>query len=146
MARFRTTPIALTVDTAVDPAVDASGRLITTSVDASGNSIDTGPRTMVATAAVASNQVAKAAPGVLYGLNVAVGASAGYVMLFDAVAFPANGAVTPKKVFQVAANSFVDLKWERGLKFTTGIVVGFSTTGPYTLTASATAFIETETV
>jgi hypothetical protein len=107
---------------------------------------DQSPLTPVATAAVAGSQIAKASAGTLYGFNVAAGASAGFVMLFDSATVPAEGAVTPKKVFQLAANATLDRSWDRGLVFSTGIVIVFSTTGPYTKTISNTAFIESEIV
>lgn len=102
--------------------------------------------TPVATTAVSGSQIAKATAGKLYGLNVVAGASAGYVMVYDSATVPADGATTPKKVFPVAANAGVSYSWDRGLTFTAGIVIVFSTTGPYTKTISATAFIESEVI
>lgn len=103
-------------------------------------------QTPVATAAAAAAQVAKAAPGVLYGLNVVSGASAGYVMIFNLAAKPADGTVTPSKCYALAANSSLQMGWDKGLSFSVGIVIVFSTTGPYTKTESATAFIESEVI
>lgn len=97
--------------------------------------------TPVASAAASGGEVIKATPGNLYGVNVASGASAGFVMLIDAVAVPADGAVAPKKCWHVAANATIDHKWVVPIRFNAGIVVVFSTTGCYSKTASATAFI-----
>lgn len=66
-------------------------------------------------------------------------AASGWVLLFDAVALPANGAVTPKWFFQMGANSSMATSFNPPWQFATGIVAGFSTTGPFVLTASATA-------
>lgn len=86
----------------------------------------------------------------LRALTVKNGASAGFVMVFDAASLPGNGAVTsctssatarPCLMWCVplAANSAVAVEWDSPLRFTTGIVAGFSTTGCDTITASATA-------
>lgn len=102
--------------------------------------------TPVATAVASGSQIAKAAAGKLYGLNVVAGASAGFVMVFDSATVPADGTVTPKKVFPIAANAGVSYSWDRGLIFSSGIVIVFSTTGPFTKTISLTAFIESEVI
>jgi hypothetical protein len=95
-----------------------------------------------ATAAVNSALVLKASAGNLYGLNIVAGASAGYVMLFDATSAPGDGAVTPKYCLPIAANAGIDLNWRSmPMAFATGITAVFSTTGCYSKTASATAFI-----
>lgn len=97
--------------------------------------------TPVAAAAVSGGVVLKATPGNLYGINVASGASAGFVLLIDAAAVPADGAVTPKKCWHVAANATIDRQWTVPVRFGTGIVAVFSTTGCFSKTISATAFI-----
>ena len=92
--------------------------------------------------AVTSGIVLKTGTAVLAGMNVTTGAAAGYVLVFDAAAVPADGAVTPLRCLPVAANTGVDINFRGSpLKFDTGAVVVFSTTGCYTKTASATAFI-----
>lgn len=99
--------------------------------------------TPVVTSAVASNLVVKASAGNLYGFQVTSGASAGYVLLFNATSLPADGAVTPIKCYAIAANSTIGVDFRPGppVRFGTGITIGFSTTGCFTLTASTTAFI-----
>lgn len=99
----------------------------------------------VATAAVASNQVARAAGANLYRWTVTSGASAGYVMIFDATSAPADGAVTPKQCYVLAANSTLrDNIGDFAERYSVGITIVFSTTGCYSKTASATAFISSQ--
>lgn len=102
--------------------------------------------TYSATAAAASSLVLKAAAGVLYGFQVTTGASAGYVMVFDATSAPADGAVTPVKCYSVPATTTMAASWGSSpLTFATGITVVFSTgANCFTKTASATAFISGE--
>jgi len=96
----------------------------------------------VRTTAVASNIVLKASAGNLYSINIVTGASAGYLMVFDAVAAPADGAVTPVKCLPIAANVGLETNMRSMPEyFATGITAVFSTTGCFTKTASATAFI-----
>lgn len=100
----------------------------------------------VVTGAVDDDLVLKASPGNLYGLQVLAGAVPGFVLLIDATAAPADGAVTPKKCWPLAANAALTLAFSPPLRFGTGIVAVFSTTGPFVKTASATAFMSGEAV
>lgn len=89
-----------------------------------------------------SSLVVKATAGNLYQLTTTIGATSGYLLLFDAATLPANGAVTPLGCWPVAsngANGVVSLAFDPPKPFATGITAGFSTTGCFTLTASATA-------
>lgn len=95
----------------------------------------------VVTAAAAASKILKAAAGTLFGINAVSGGSAGYVMLFDSATVPADGTVTPVKVYVLAANSSLDIRFVNPLKLATGGVLVFSTTGPFSKTASATAFL-----
>lgn len=90
---------------------------------------------------LAGNRILKASAGNLYGYNVVAGATAGYIMLFDSPTVPADGAVTPKICLPLAANAGTERSFSTPLRFATGIVVVFSSTGPFTKTESATAFI-----
>jgi hypothetical protein len=93
-------------------------------------------------AAVGASLIAKAVQSELYGLNVTSGASAGFVLVFDAKTVPADGAVTPTLCLPLAANTGLDWNFRSApVQFVNGIVVVFSTTGCYSKTASATAFI-----
>jgi hypothetical protein len=94
------------------------------------------------TSAVANSLVLKASAGNGYRYSCANGASAGYLMVFNATSAPADGAVTPMYAIPVAANSFVEMNHSIiPDRFSTGITLVFSTTGPYTKTASATAHL-----
>lgn len=95
----------------------------------------------VATTVVASSLVLKATAGNLYDFSVTAGASAGYLMIFNATTAPADGTVTPAVVLAIAANASIGFTYPYPKRFTTGITMVFSTTGPFTKTASATAFL-----
>lgn len=88
----------------------------------------------------------------LASLTVVAGASAGFVLVFDATSLPVNGAVascagaaTARPCLMwcapVVANGYVDRQWNSPMSFSAGVLVAFSTTGCNTLTASATAQI-----
>lgn len=98
--------------------------------------------TPVISAAVEGSRVLKASPGCLIATYVTVGATGGFLMVFDSVTVPADGAVTPVECIQVAANTTNFLNWapQPPEWFSTGIVAVFSTTGCFTKTISATAF------
>lgn len=158
LAQFRITSTAWTSGTAtisLRASAGTGGTFLNQSLTAGTNTIgyvvsapttDTATGiTPVVTAAVASSVVAKASAGNLYGLNVTSGASAGYVMLFNAVSAPADGAVAPARCIPLAANTGIELGWRSvPVVFSTGITVVFSTTGCFTKTASATAFISAD--
>lgn len=94
-----------------------------------------------ATAAAAGSLIVSAAPCAVHDINAVAGASAGFVMLFDATTAPADGAVTPKRCWALAANASLQFVFERPLQMAAGAVLVFSTTGPFTKTISATAFL-----
>lgn len=98
------------------------------------------------TAALASSKVFKASAGNLFSLNVAATTVSGFALLFDAASLPANGAVTPVRAWAINAGQTIDLSFDPPLRLGTGITVGFSSTAttPFTLAASATAFISGE--
>lgn len=92
--------------------------------------------------AVSAGRVLRVGTTNLAGLNVVSGASAGYVMLFDAASVPADGAVAPLRCITIAPNTTIDLNFRGSpLRFDVGAVIVFSTTGCFTKTASATAFL-----
>lgn len=94
------------------------------------------------TPVAAGSLVAKASGGTLYGVNVTAGASAGYVLIFNATTAPADGTVTPARCIPLAANTGIEVNYRSvPLYFATGITVVFSTTGCFSKTVSATAFI-----
>ena len=71
------------------------------------------------------------------------GATAGFLMVFDAASAPSDGAVTPKACIAVPINSTVGIavgQWPT-VPYQTGVVLVFSTTGCFTKTANTTAFL-----
>lgn len=81
----------------------------------------------------------------LRALTVTNGATAGYVLVFNATSAPADGAVTPVYCWAMpATNSTIGVDFTTPARFTTGITVVYSTTGCFTKTASATAFFSAE--
>jgi len=95
----------------------------------------------VVSSAAESNHVLKASAGSLLSLTTTLGATAGWVMVFDATSAPADGAVTPKYCWEMpTANTSLILAWPTSASFATGITVVFSSTGCFTKTGSATAF------
>lgn len=99
----------------------------------------------VVSTALEASRVLKASPGSLFSISIAIGVTSGWLLLFDATTAPADGAVTPKYAIPVGSNGtngFASINFDtfRPLSFTTGIVAVFSSTGPFTKTASATAF------
>jgi len=98
------------------------------------------------TTVASGSLICKASAGNLYGYNAVSGASAGYLMFFDSATVPADGTVTPKLVIALAANASVQADRDIPIRFATGIVMVFSTTGPFTKTISATAFLAGDVV
>jgi hypothetical protein len=81
------------------------------------------------------------APCFIRSLYVTTGATAGYLMTFNAVSAPVNGAVTPVMCIAVPANSTWAIDFgETSEQYVTGMTAVFSTTGCFTQTLSATAF------
>lgn len=68
---------------------------------------------------------------------------AGWILVYDATSCAANGTVTPKKAYAyTVANSTIGISWaDIPMANATGIAVCFSSTGPFTATASTTAFL-----
>ena len=122
------------------PGASSSG-IGTASVGITPHTVASGALARVATTTAQSGLVVKASAGNLYGYNVVSGASAGYLMIFDSVTVPADGAVTPLLCIPLAANAGITSDRDIPIRFATGISMCFSTTGPFTKTASATAFL-----
>lgn len=95
---------------------------------------------------VAASDLSVAGQHTLLGFTVAAPA-AGFVMVFDAVSAPANGTVSPAACYPIptpGAGQWSSLSMANtpiAVGVTTGITIVYSTTGCYTLTKSATAFI-----
>lgn len=97
----------------------------------------------VVSAAVEGSHVLKASAGNLYRVSITTGGTAGYLMVFNATTAPADGAVTPTMCRVIAANSTLSVTVDgMPVRFSTGITAVFSSTGCFTKTISATAFIE----
>lgn len=98
----------------------------------------------IQSAAVESNHVLKSSAGGLIGITVTIGATSGWLMMFDATTAPADGAVTPKYCRYIKSDGTggaSSIFWNPSpLTFSTGIVSVFSSTGCFTKTASATAY------
>jgi hypothetical protein len=101
----------------------------------------------VSSAALAANTVIKnTAPTNLYSFEVSadstLSAAPWWIMIYDATSAPADGAITPLKCYAMAsgATSF-SAAWMTPIAAATGIVIGVSTTGCFTKTASSHAFI-----
>lgn len=98
------------------------------------------------TSALAASQTIKGSAGNLYAFEVSADSTLSsapwWVMIFNATSLPADGAVTPAKCYAVAAGvPSVSYGWNTPVQFSNGIVIGASTTGCFTKTASAHAFI-----
>lgn len=118
------------------PASDGS-----LAVTGGGGGGGTTPVAPLATTAVASSLVLKASSGNLSGIQATSGATAGFLLVFNATSAPADGAVTPIKCFVLPANSTVGATFDPPALLATGVTAVFSSTGCFTKTASATAYI-----
>lgn len=109
----------------------------TPSVSANASTLDTH-----CTAACASIIVATGTHN-LYGLGFSSTAT-GWLLIYDATSCSGNGTVTPYRAYAYpTANVTTTVSWADvpTKNFATGIAACFSTTGPYTATASTTAMI-----
>ena len=97
----------------------------------------------VGSTAPGSSLILKPTGGNLYKLNTIIGATPGFLLLFDATSVPGDGAVTPLWAAMVTSNGTngeLLLDWgDYPMVFLNGIVAVFSTTGPFNKTANATA-------
>lgn len=100
--------------------------------------------TNVKSTAVEASRILKATPGTLYWLTCNIGATSGWLMLFDLVGVPSDGGVAPDFATYISSDGVGGLLSltlpTMGISFPKyGIVAVFSSTGPFTKTASATA-------
>lgn len=99
--------------------------------------------TDVVSTAAESCHVLKGSPGNLYRLTVSVTTASGYVLVFNSTTAPVDGAVTPVWWFPVSSDGTrggMAASWGDVPKiFSTGITACYSSTGPFTKTASGTA-------
>lgn len=99
-----------------------------------------------ASAALAANQVVKASAGNLYSFDVAadstLSGAAWWIMIYNATTAPGDGDVTPAKCYAMPSGvTSYAAAFPVPVAFSTGIVIGVSTAGCFTKTASTHAFI-----
>lgn len=101
------------------------------------------PATPVESAAAEGSHILKSSPGCLLAIYATPGATAGFLMVFNSLTVPADGAVTPVNCIQIPANTTISANWapQPPEWYSNGIVAVFSTTGCFSKTISATAFI-----
>ncbi len=102
--------------------------------------------TKVSSAVLVANQIVKATPGFLYSFEISadstLSGAAWWIMIYDAIAAPTDGAVTPAKCYALASGTTsYSAAFPVPIAFTTGITIGVSTTGCFTKTASTHAYI-----
>lgn len=92
------------------------------------------------TTVAAGSLVAKASAGNLYGVsaNLPTGAIAQKLMVFNATSAPADGTVTPLRVYDVPAAGSFDIQFHPPIRASTGITLVLSTTGPFSKTIALT--------
>ena len=125
-------------------AVGADGFIVSSNIQPSSSA--TFGLSSSSTAALASSQIVKASAGNLYSFEVSADSTLSgapwWVMIFNATTLPADGAVTPAKCYAMSSGQVsASYAWNVPVQFSTGIVIGVSTTGCFTKTASAHAFI-----
>jgi hypothetical protein len=112
-----------------------------------GSSSSGGGSTHAQSSALAANLVVKATAGTLYSFEVnadsTLSGAAWWVMIYDATSAPGDGAVTPAKCYGIPSGTtqMGATFASSGVNFTSGMVIGVSTTGCFTKTASTHAFI-----
>ena len=146
MTRSLSLLLALALNLAPRPALAQ-----TPMVDREHPTFDLSDRAPQASAAAEASHVFGVASAlqnvVLYSMTVTIGATSGYLLIFDAATAPADGAVTPKYCYPVTSsgtNGSASATWLNGALFTTGVVAVFSTTGCFSKTGSATAFFSAQ--
>lgn len=115
-----------------------------TTAAVTGSSIVPPSPSFVQTTTLSSSLVLKNTGGSLYACYVTTGSTPGWLMLLDAASVPVNGPVAPKNCIFCPANATteIELPFLTAEPFATGITAAFSSTGPFTLTGSATAYIK----
>lgn len=103
--------------------------------------------TKTTSSSLAANLIVNAAASSLYSFEVSadstLSAAAWWIQIYDSTTAPTDGAVTPAKCYSMPSGStnFSAGFGPAGPAFSTGIVIGVSTTGCFTKTASTHAFI-----
>lgn len=140
MANYGTSPGAILV-----PGVNAFVTN-TVAVTSAPSSASTSGLTPVSSSALAANTVIKASAGNLYSFEVSadstLSAAAWWIMIYNATSAPGDGAVTPLKCYAMPSGTTAfSAAFPTPIALSTGGVIGVSTTGCFTKTASTHAFI-----
>lgn len=116
-----------------------------TTPSVAGTSATSAPTNSASTAYVAS-QVIKATAGTLFGVTGFNSRTSGqFIQLYDAATLPANGVAPALIVCWVAASSSFAIDFGVfGRRFTTGIVIGNSSTGPTKTIGSADCWFDAQ--
>lgn len=104
------------------------------------------PATPISSAALVANQIIITGAHQLLSFDVAadstLSGAAWWLMIYNATSAPADGAVTPVKCYALPSGATgFNGAFSAPISFSTGIVIGVSTTGCFTKTASTHAFI-----
>jgi hypothetical protein len=113
-------------------------------LDGAGRAVPWAAVTPAACTAACAALVLKASPGIFFGAAITAGATSGYAMLFNLTADPGDGAVTPLKCIATAAGQTVTISPDPGAPawiMSVGVTLVFSSTGCFTKTESATAYM-----
>lgn len=114
-----------------------------------GGTVSIAPATSVSSPALAANQVVSATAANLVSFNVSadstLSGAAWWVMVYNSATAPADGAVAPVKCYAMPSGAIgISASFPTPVSFSTGIVIGVSTTGCFTKTASTHAFISAD--
>jgi hypothetical protein len=106
-----------------------------------------GAVTSITSTALEASKVLKSSPGSVLSLHLNA-TDSGWFMLLDAIAAPIDGAVLPKKAWQFQGSNpaTIDIRFDPPLVMSFGAVLIFSSTGPFTKTASAAAMFSGEVI
>lgn len=117
-----------------------------TAVTSITNAVTANPSVLTTTSssALAANLVVNAAASKLASFTVSadttLNAATWYVMLYNATSAPVDGAVTPVKCYVMpSGTTSFSAAFPNPISFSTGVVIGVSTTGCFTKTASTHA-------
>lgn len=150
----------LTMDTTGKLCTGGSGgggggavTLPTTPTIANGNGVVPAPSSEAlaglstgACTVLCSNLVLKASAGNIYSFNVSadstLSGAAWWLVIFNATTLPADGTITPAKCYAFpSGTTSYSAAFPVPVGFSTGIVLGVSTTGCFNKTASVHAFL-----